>query len=150
MKELDHLKSMWSHKVKRKTDLIVPKITYSDTTGSLNNEVWEYKVPFAFRDALDIKYEQRMKDKKPYMVWTQGPILNFKNGDLLTDKNNKKAVQVLFANRMGWDTINDKMYEGSIVYDTFKITNGEYIKEPQQKCSQMQFLALLIYGTSHC
>ena len=147
MKELDHLKSMWSHKIKRKTDLIVSKITYSGNTGSLNNESWAYQVPFAFRDALDIKYEQRMKDKKPYMIWTQGPILNFKDGDVLTDKNNKKAVQVLFANRMGWDTTSNKMYEGNVVYDTFKITSGEYIKGEQKTCSQMQFLSLLVCGT---
>ena len=150
MKELDHLKSMWSHKIKRKTDLIVSNITYSGTSGSLNNEGWSYKVPYAFRDALDIKYEQRMKDKKPYMVWTQGPILSFKDGDVLTDIDNKKAVQVLFANRMGWDTTNDKMYEGNVVYDTFKITNGQYIKGEQKTCSQMQFLSLLIYGSKSC
>lgn len=150
MKELDLLRSMWSHKIKRKTDLIVSKITYSGTTGSFNNESWAFQVPYAFRDALDIKYEQRMKDKKPYMIWTQGPILNFKDGDVLTDKNNKKAVQVLFANRMGWDTTNNIMYEGNVVYDTFTISNGEYIKGEQKTCSQMQFLSLLICGTQSC
>lgn len=116
-------------------------------TGSLNNEHWEYNVPFAFRDTLDIKHEQRMKDKKPYMVWTQGPILSFKKGDLLTARNGRKAVQVQFAKPMGWDASKNEMDEGTVVYDDFNIINGKYIKYRHNTCSQMQFLEMLIYGT---
>jgi len=147
MKELDLLKSMWAPKVKRKTELIVPKITYSGMHGSLNNGHWKYRVPYAFRDSLDIKYEKRMKDKIPYMVWTQGPILSFKEGDLLTARDGKKSVQVQYANQMGWDTSKNQMHEGSVVYDEFDINNGKCTKIQRITCSQMQFLQILIYGT---
>ena len=55
MEELDYLKSLWSCKIKRKTKLIVPEVTYKDLKGFLNNENWKFKVPYAFREALDIK-----------------------------------------------------------------------------------------------
>ena len=64
MEELEYLKSLWSRKIKRKTKLIVPEVKYQNLKGSLNNENWKFKVPYAFREALDIKFEQRMKDKK--------------------------------------------------------------------------------------
>ena len=81
MGELELLKSMWAHKVKRNTKLIVSEVTYDQGKGHLNNDHWHFQVPYAFLDALDLKYEQRMKNKKPYMVWTQGPLLRFKDGD---------------------------------------------------------------------
>ena len=59
MKELDQLKTMWAPKVKRITTLIVPEITHNGNDYSLNNDSWIFKVPFAFRNALDIKYEER-------------------------------------------------------------------------------------------
>ena len=137
---------MWqSGKLCRKTNLIVPKVTYSNMTGSLNNEHWEYKVPYAFIEALDIKYEQRMKDKKPYMVWTQGPILSFKLGDLLTTRDEKKSAQVRFANQMSWNESKNEMYEGNVFFDVFEINNGKYIKTRNNTCNQMQFLEMLIY-----
>jgi len=150
MQELEHLRSMWKHKIKRKTDLIVSRVTYVNMSGSLNNEHWEFKVPYAFRDALDIKYEQRRKDKKPYRVWTQGPILSFKEGDVLTSANKSKSVQVQFSNCMGWDTSKDEMYEGNVVYEKYGITDGIYSEGGHVTCTQMQFLELLICGKYEC
>lgn len=146
MKEIEFLKSMWAPKIKRQIELIVAEITYSNNIGSLNNDHWEYIVPYAFREALDIKYEQRTKDKKQYMIWTQGPILRFKEGDYLKSKNGTSAVQVLNANSMGWDTSINQMYEGNVVFDEFEVQGNDRIKIRRSDCTQMQFLEMLIYG----
>jgi len=152
MQELESLKSMWAKKTKRKTDLIIPKVSYDNehSTGSLNNENWFFKVPYAFREALDIKYEERKKDKKGYMVWTQGPILSFKDGDNFTAKDNKTSLQVQFSNPMGWDSAKDEMYQGSVVFDEFIVNDQKHIKINQHSCNQMQFLKVLIGGVINC
>ena len=156
MKEIELLKSMWksktdtNKKIKRKTEYIVPEISYINEVGSLHNEHWVYKVPYAYTEALDIKYEQRMKDKKPYMIWTQGPVISFKDGDFLTKKDDKNALQVIYSQPMGWDTSKNEMYQGSITYDYFEINNGKHIKTKTNTCNQMQLLELLIYGKKHC
>ena len=146
VKELEHLTSMWDTKVKRNTELIIPKVTYTDMSGSLNNDHWEFIVPYAFRDALDIKYEERKKNKRSYMVWTQGPILSFKEGDLITSKDGKRSVQVKSADSMKWNKSKNEMYKGSVIYEEYKINNGKYEKSGTVTCSQMNFLELLIYG----
>lgn len=149
MGELELLKSMWAHKVKRNTKLIVSEVTYDQGKGHLNNDHWHFQVPYAFRDALDLKYEQRMKNKKPYMVWTQGPLLRFKDGDVLTSKCGTKAVQVKYANGMGWDTAVDQMYEGSVVFESFDIKDGSYISSGEKNVTQMQFLNMVIHGENY-
>jgi len=148
MKELDHLKSMWAPKTKRKTKLIVPGISYSNELGSLKNESWFFDVKYAFRDALDIKYEKRMKDKKPCMVWTQGPILAFGGGDTIHSRDGKRAVQVLFATQMGWDPDKAEMYQGSVAYQEFSVAGHVSVKAGEHTCTQMQFLRLLISGSA--
>ena len=153
MNELEHLKSIWpmkgdgnKTKVKRKTDLIVPCVIYDGKNGSLNNDSWAFKVTFHFREALDIKYEERKKDKKAFMVWTQGPFLSFKEGDMLHSKDGKQAVQVLSADRMSWDSKKAKMYEGAVVYTSLLKSDGSFTRLDKQTCTQMQFLKLLIRG----
>ena len=147
MNELEHLKSMWCEKVKRSTKLIVPDVTYENMVGSLNNAHWAFKVPYAFREALDIKYEQRIKGKESHKIWTQGPILGFKEGDLLHSKNSTKAVQVQFANPMGWDKQNNEMFQGSVYYTEYKISDSKYTETQRKTSNQMLFLQLLIYDT---
>jgi len=151
MELLDHLESMWAKKVKRKVPTI-PIVSYDTelSAGSLNNDDWYFKVPYAFREALDLKYEERKKNKKGYMVWTQGPVLSFKDGDSFTAKDNKTAVQVQFSNPMGWDSAKDEMYQGSVVFDEFTINNNQFIKIKQHSCSQMEFLKTLISGVINC
>ena len=102
MQIIEHLESMWASKISRKTPTI-PEVSYDTelSVGSLNNDDWFFKVPYAFREALDLKFEERKKNKKGYMVWTQGPILSFKNGDFFTAKNGSTALQVQFADPMG-------------------------------------------------
>lgn len=144
MKALNHLKSMWGQKVRRKTDLIVPEVTYQDGEGSLNNESWAFNVSYAFRDALDIKYEERKKNKQPYMTWTQRPLLSFKEGDFLHSADGKRAVRVRFANQMGWDASKGEMYQGSVVYSEYAESGNSLSKCSERTCTQMQFLQLLI------
>ena len=150
MNELDRLRSMWAPKIKRSIELIVPKITYRNMKGDLHNYHWAFAVGYAFREALDIKYEQRKKDKKPYMVWTQGAIIAFSEGDTIYSKFGTKLVQVKYSNIMGWDLSQDEMYEGSITYSEYEIKNSKYVKVSGHSCTQMQFLELLIYGKYSC
>ena len=147
MTELEHLKSMWSTKTKRSTKLIIPQVTYKNSIGSLNNDNWFFHVPYAFREALDIKFEERKKDKKSYMVWTQGPIISFKEGDILHSKDKNQTIQIRFANQMGWDTSKEEMYQGSVVYSEYTTSNNTLIKQAEHSCTQMQFLQLLINGS---
>jgi len=146
MNELLYLKTFWRKKVRRKKGLIVPNVTFNKSSASLTNKKWVFNLTYAFRGALDLKYEKRMKNKKTDMVWTQGPILCFKEGDVITSKDGMRLVQVKFASRMGWDLSKNKMYEGSVIYEVFVITQGIYSKTWKYKCSQMEFLELLIYG----
>jgi hypothetical protein len=146
MKELNHLKSMWGEKVRRRTDLIVPEVTYKDGQGSLNNEYWAFSVPYAFRDALDIRFEERKKNRQSYMTWTQGPILSFKEGDFFHSADGKRAVQVRFAHQMGWDASKGEMYQGSVVYSDYSVSGNSLSKRSEHTCTQMQFLQLLISG----
>lgn len=150
MKELEQLETLWKHKIRRTTELIISLPEFNNMANSLNNDHWKYIVPYSFLDALDIKYEQRMKNKKPYMVWTQGPILRFKDGDFITSRSKENAVQILSANPMGWDTEKEEMYQGVVSYDVYSIlNNGKYKKTRSNMCNQMQFLELLIYGKHH-
>lgn len=146
MNEIEHLKSMWGSKVKRKTDLIVPQVTYKDRRGSLHNDSWAFKVTYSFREALDIKYEERRKNKKPYMVWTQGPIISFKEGDLIHSKNGSRSVQVRIASQMGWDTTKEEMYQGNVIYSEYAASGNSVSKPAEHTCTQMEFLQLLING----
>lgn len=146
MSALEHLRSMWAAKIKRKTVLIVPKVTYDGLNGFLNNDSWAFKVTYAFRDALDIKYEERKKNNNPYMVWTQGPILSFKIGDIFHSKDGNRAVQVRFANQMGWDPAKNEMYQGSVIYSEYAVTGNSFSKLKEHSCTQMEFLQLLIHG----
>ncbi|MDI1300138.1 hypothetical protein [Methylotenera sp.] len=147
MDELEHLKSMWAVKAKRKTDLIVPKITHQNGENSLNNDFWAFKVPYAFRAALDIKYEERKKDKKSYLVWTQGAILAFKNGDSIHSRDGSRTVQVNLANPMGWDAEKKEMYQGGVAYTEYAASDNSFTKQGEHSCTQMQFLELLIHGS---
>jgi hypothetical protein len=149
MNELQHLTSMWSDKTKRSTDLIVPKVTYLDRQGSLNNEFWSFKVSYAFRDALDIKNEERKKNKKAYRVWTQGPFLSFKEGDLIHSNDGRRTVQINIAKEMSWDKSKGEMYQGSVTFSEHTISDDSITKISEQTCTQMQFLELLINGTYH-
>lgn len=150
---LKHLKTMWpsTDKTKIKRELATyPSVYYNSalSQGTLNNDNWCFNVPYTFRDALDIKYEQRIKDKVGSMVWTQGPILKFKMGDNFPAKNNNITLQVQFGDQMGWDRDKNEMYLGSVVFDLFELIDKKYIHKQRYQCNQMEFLELLINGDS--
>ncbi|WP_444905296.1 hypothetical protein ACJJIU_22275 (plasmid) [Microbulbifer sp. CnH-101-E] len=150
MEEIKLLESMWKARSSRQTTLIVPQVNYDRLNSSLSNEHWAFHVPYGFRDALDIRYDQRVKKKKKYMVWTQGPILKFKEGDTLKSKDGKTSVQVSSANRMGWDTEKNEMYRGVVIYKKHNIVDGVYTKAGDYLTCQVEFLKLLIYGENTC
>lgn len=151
MQILEQLESMWAPKVKRKVPTI-PEVKFDSelNVGTLDNNEWYFRVPYAFREALDIKFEERMKDKKGYMIWTQGPILSFKDGDTFAAQNEKSALQVKFSNSMGWDPAKNQMYQGSIVFDRFDVSGYKHTKISQHSCNQMDFLKILISGVINC
>jgi len=145
---LKRLESMWQARVIRKTPTY-PEVHYDPATsmGTLNNPDWAFHVPYAFREALDLKYEQRKKDKRPYMIWTQGPFLSFKEGDALTSRDGQAVVQVKFATSMGWDPVKKRMYKGSIIFDKFDSSEDMTIWVSEHRCNQMDFLELLLVGS---
>lgn len=149
MKELELLRALWKDRAKRSTELIVPSVSGSSADNalcSLHNDHWAYLVGYAFREALDIKYEKRMRDKKPYWTWTQGPIISFKNGDLIMSKTGETAVQVSYALPMGWDREIGEMYKGLVTHKLYSVKDNKFTVIGEKSVDQMQFLELLIYG----
>ena len=146
MNEITLLKSMWGQKARRKVDLISP-ISVINGKTLFDNSHWHYNVHFSFREAIDIRLEERKNDKKPYLVWTQGPIISFKEGDLIHSNDGCRSVQVKYALPMGWDGSKGEMYEGVVTYSLFENSEGEIHQIGQESCSQMRFLELLITGS---
>ena len=46
---------------------------------------WVMAVKECYRNELDIKLTERMRDKQPYLEWTQGPYFSFDEGHLFYD-----------------------------------------------------------------
>lgn len=145
MEELNYLEKMWAVRTRRSERLIVKDATADVLVSSFDSN-WMFPVVGAFREALDIKYMKRIKDKKGVFVWTQGPILKFKEGDLLANEAGSLAVQVYYAAPMGWDHELGSMYEGAVTFDVFSISDGSYTKEDRHSVTQMQFFEMLISG----
>ena len=143
--ELEHLKSMWSSKIRKKLDLIVP-VSRLEDESELSGEHWFFNVHFAFRSALDINYVERKENKKSYMVWIQGPIFKFKEGDMLHSSDGATILQVKNANPMGWDSSLGSMYEGTILFEVYENIDNKIRKLKSYTCTQMDFLEILITG----
>ncbi|HIF9342099.1 TPA: hypothetical protein ACX6RU_002184 [Photobacterium damselae] len=120
---------------------IVPAVTWDSVsqTGSLNNDHWAFNVGYQFREALDLIFMERVRNKQKVYRWSQGPIIAFKEGDLIRSKDNKRSVQVRFANPMGWDVDKNDMYYGSVTYLESNSLETKIL-------SQIDFLNLLITG----
>ena len=148
MHELELLETMWNGpRAERKTELIsVLHLDAEDSVGKIKNDAWIFNVTHAFRDSLDIKYEERKKNKKSYHLWTQGPIISFKQGDFIHSHCGERALQISFSSPMGWDTNKKEMYQGKVTYTEFSIENKKYSEVQEKSCSQMQFLKTLISG----
>ncbi len=129
----------------RMVNLLVSEEKLHNQTN-LEYDNWKFSIPYAFREALDLRYEQRTKNKKKYMVWTQGPCLRFKEGDILHSKCGSFALQIRYALPMGWDEEKDLMYEGTVLFDVFEINNGKYSKQFSHQVTQLEYLKILVYG----
>ncbi len=80
------------------------------------------------------------------MVWTQGPLLRFKEGDVLHSRDGRRVVQVLSAKQMEWDAAEEKMYQGIVIYLEYAMSGNSLTKLKEHAGTQMQFLQLLING----
>ncbi|MAW08354.1 MAG: hypothetical protein CME61_08780 [Halobacteriovoraceae bacterium] len=146
MNEITHLKKMWKPRAKRSAKTIADPVSLKGLEGSLSNDHWAFNVTYAFRDALDIRYDMRVINKRKTPLWTQGPLIGFKDGDLIHTRDKHRAVQVRFAQPMGWDRDKNCMYTGSVVFTEFNIQEGRPTEIAQHTCTQMEFLELLISG----
>jgi len=87
---------------------------------------WKMAVPEAFKEALDIKLTPRIFAKKKEMLWTQGRLYDFHEGDTIHDttqaykewgealKHLKISVQVQFSSSSGY-----------VTYETVEVKNNE-------------------------
>ncbi|HDY7840673.1 TPA: hypothetical protein RQK35_003411 [Vibrio vulnificus] len=124
---------------------VVPAITWDTESkeGSLNNDHWYFKVGYCFREALDLQFIERVRDKKKVNLWSQGCIVSFKEGDLIYSHSGDRAVQVKYASPMGWDEAKNEMYYGSVTFDETNLLNGS---SDVVTLNQLEFLSLLIEG----
>lgn len=114
----------------------------------LDAEHWHFIVKRGFRDAFDILKTSRVQGGKIIESWTQGPIIRFKEGDMLHSKCGKFCVQVKFYNDMGWDPVRNDLDEGTIVYKIYKKDDGKFIHLEEKSTTQYGFLNVIINGLS--
>lgn len=99
---------------------------------------WKMAVPEVFREALDIKLTPRLFNKRKEMLWTQGRLYEFHEGDMIYDiphahieweealKKIKVGVQVQFASSSRW-----------VAYETIKVNISELeISRKKEKAKQ--------------
>lgn len=141
MIEIDIIMDLLTSKRNKRTTNLVAEVTFDDE-GKISTENWAYPIGYAFRDALDIKYTERIKDNKKHMLWTQGGYLSFKEGDYITSKDKSTNLHVKFAQKIGWDADNDCIYLGVVVFDVYESNN----KVNRFECNQVDFFGFLISG----
>lgn len=123
---------------------------------------WAFAVPKAFRDQLDIRLTERVKDKKSNWVWTQGNLFAFDVGHVFYDTplayhlswNDalqvlRVALQVQFANPMGYDKQEpDGLYKGAIWFKVYQPNENAtaLIEVDSLTCNQVEFVQLLKSG----
>jgi hypothetical protein len=125
----------------KKVPFIVPAVTWDSVkqVGSLNNDHWSFNVGYAFREALDLIFMDRMRNKRKVNLWTQGALISFKEGDLIHSRCGQRSVQVKYATPMGWDEAKNDMYYGVVTYH-------ERGKPESKHVTQLDFLSMLING----
>lgn len=135
---------------------------------------WKFKLPTAFRDALDIKLTNRMIEKKRYSILTQGDAFSFKTGDTIYDsplaytlpwedaiKIIKFAIQVKEASPGGvyqseLITVHDadepatisinRIVDGNIIFDLLKKSDTSLVHFRTFKTTQIEFVRFLQQG----
>ncbi|PSW31722.1 hypothetical protein C9J21_15470 [Photobacterium phosphoreum] len=119
----------------------VPAVTWDSVkqVGSLNNGNWSFDVGYAFREALDLIFMDRTRNKLKVNLWTQGGIISFKEGDLIYSRCGQRSVQVRYATSMGWDVAKNDMYYGNVTYYESWTSEIKHV-------TQLDFLSMLING----
>lgn len=90
---------------------------------------WQFAVPEAFKESLDIRLTPKTLNKVVRQVWTQGQNFSFKQGDLLHNSRtayddfqqylngiNPVSFTVLSSTPSGFETRNTYAIKGSPVY----------------------------------
>lgn len=131
---------------------------------------WKMAIPESFKEALDIKLTPRILAKKTKMVWTQGLIYNFHEGDILYDtklaynrweealKHLQLCVQIQSASSSGYvpnetmiDGLSDKKKQlkyGSLLFKIYRPNKEKTaIEECEEiECTQDNFVIFLQTG----
>jgi hypothetical protein len=126
---------------------------------------WTMAVPESFKEALDIKLTPRILAGKKEMIWTQGPIYNFHEGDTFYDtklaykkwrealKHFKLCVQVHSVSSSGYVTDETKtdglvVKYGSLIFKVYRPDEEKTaVKECEViECVQDDFVTFLQTG----
>ena len=119
---------------------------------------WFMAVKESYRNALDIKYTERKKDKKSFFEWTQGQYFSFAEGHLFYDtpKGYEKWEKALRAIKTCCKIVsatpielkNKKLVEGRVKFIIYKpdekFTSLKAVKN--YKLSQTEFVIFLKTG----
>lgn len=123
---------------------------------------WYMSVRSCFRDALDIRLDERVVDKQRTLVWTQGLRFSFKEGDIIYDtpllydhwaeglRVTRLGLQVTFASEATPAQEGVPRLPGHVRYDLL-LPNADRTKlqrESGGSCSQDEFVRMLIQGPS--
>ena len=144
-------------KAEERTKLLIANFEEDHSDGLLYAVGWKFKLPSAFRAALDIKYSAITIAGKSVKVWTQGIEYAFDVGDLIHSADGHYSVQVDRATpcKCGLievkidseqpeyiDMVQKKRNDGMIRFQIFNgNTSSKFID-----CTQVEFVRLLMTG----
>ncbi len=166
---IKHFYGLWNQnadtsKAQRTSELIVGTILKTSSTSFKFIHDWAFDAKYAFRDGLGLKYETRTSSAlKPYLLtserdtlrkghsftmWTQGPILYFKQGDSFNSRlDDSLSIQVQYSDTMGWDPSQSKVHEGLVNFNVYRRSDsGSTHLESKRVCTQYEFLNILVNG----
>ena len=119
---------------------------------------WFMAVKESYRNALDVKYTERKKDKESFFEWTQGPYFSFAEGHLFYDTPKgyekwEKALRTIktcckIVSATPTELKNKKLDEGIVVFTIYKPDEKhEFLKAVgNYKLSQAEFVTFLKTG----
>lgn len=83
-----------------------------------------------------------------FFMWTQGPVLYFKQGDYFPSRiDDSLSIQVQYSDTMGWDPTINGVHEGLVNFNVYKrAPDGATNLISRHVCSQYEFLKILING----
>jgi len=136
---------------------------------------WAFKLPIAYREALDIRLTPRMVDGKEQQVLTQGNAFSFKAGDVIYDaslayaldwskalKMIRVSLQVVTASPAGFtgdgsppisirgdtdqDVVLNRYFEGNVEFAVFTVSGNGLSEFRRIQASQTEFVRFLQQG----